>query len=128
MLELTGRWADPWNAAWYGLSSDRVHQSLATIRAAVETAGRPSGSVVLTVGIDVIDPDQPASGDLNPRSISGDVAEVAGAIRTYERLGVGHLMVRLEPITTRSVQRLAEAVRLSRLVQPGPGWRVMRPA
>jgi hypothetical protein len=44
---------------------------------------------------------------------SGSKAELADAIRTYEGLGVGHLMVGLDPITTRSVQRLAEAVRLA---------------
>jgi len=115
MLELTGRWADAWNTAWYGLPSDRLHASLAAIGAVVEAAGRPAESVVLTVGIDVVDPEQPPSGDSNPRAISGSVAELADAIRTYEGLGVGHLMVGLDPITTRSVGRLAEAVRLAEI-------------
>jgi probable F420-dependent oxidoreductase len=113
MLELTGRWADAWNTAWYGLPSDRLHASLASIGAAVEAAGRPAESVVLTVGIDVIDPEQPDSGEANPRALSGSVAGLADAIRTYEGLGVGHLMVGLDPITTRSVRRLAEAVELA---------------
>jgi alkanesulfonate monooxygenase SsuD/methylene tetrahydromethanopterin reductase-like flavin-dependent oxidoreductase (luciferase family) len=113
MLELTGRWADAWNTAWYGLPTDRLHASLASIGAAVEAAGRPAESVVLTVGIDVIDPGQPGSGEANPRALSGSVAELADAIRTYEGLGVGHLMVGLDPITTRSIQRLAEAVALA---------------
>lgn len=115
MLELTGRWADAWNTAWYGLPSDRLHASLAAIGPAVQAAGRPAESVVLTVGVDVIDPEHPATGDANPRAISGSVAELADAIRTYEGLGVGHLMVGLDPITTRSAERLADAVRLAEI-------------
>lgn len=114
MLELTARWADAWNTAWYGLPSDRLHGSLAAIGAAVEAAGRPAESVVRTVGIEVVDPDQPQTEDPNPRAIAGDVAELADALRAYEDLGVGHLMVGLNPTTTRSVERLAEAVELTR--------------
>lgn len=117
MLELTARWADAWNTAWYGLPSDRLHGSLAAIDAAIEAVGRSTDSVARTVGIDVVDPDQPKTEDPNPRAIAGDVAELADALRTYNELGVGHLMVGLNPTTRRSVERLAEATRLARARQ-----------
>ncbi|HEV2005799.1 MAG TPA: LLM class flavin-dependent oxidoreductase, partial [Candidatus Limnocylindrales bacterium] len=115
MLGLTAAWADAWNTAWYGLPSDRLHANFAALDAALEAAGRPVESVIRTVGIDVVDPDQPIGPDVSPRALAGDVASLAAALRAYEELGVGHLMVGLEPMTTRSVKRLADAVRLAEI-------------
>ena len=48
------------------------------------------------------------------RWFSGSVAELAELLREYERLGLAHAIVILEPRTPRSVERLAEAALLSR--------------
>jgi probable F420-dependent oxidoreductase len=114
MLDLTARWADAWNTAWYGAPSERLTTSLAAVDAALEAAGRPSGELARTVGIDVVDRDQPTGPDVSPRALAGDMDELVGALRAYADLGIGHLMVGLEPMTTQSVERLGEAVRRAR--------------
>jgi alkanesulfonate monooxygenase SsuD/methylene tetrahydromethanopterin reductase-like flavin-dependent oxidoreductase (luciferase family) len=111
MLDLTARWADAWNTAWYGLPDDRLGKSLANFDAAVARVGRSSGDVVRTVGITVRDPDQPPTPEPEEEAIAGDIDDIARALDAYEALGIGHLMVGLEPISVRSVERLADAVR-----------------
>jgi probable F420-dependent oxidoreductase len=114
MLGLTARWADAWNTAWYGAPSERLTASLAAVDDALETAGRPSGELTRTVGIDVVDHDQPTGPDVSPKALAGDMDELVATLRAYADLGIGHLMVGLEPMTVRSVERLGEAVRRAR--------------
>lgn len=114
MLGLTARWADAWNTAWYGAPSERLTTFLAALDDALEAAGRPSDELTRTVGIDVVDRDQPTGPDVSPRALAGDMDELVAALRAYADLGIGHLMVGLEPMTARSVERLGEAVRRAR--------------
>ena len=113
MLELTARWADAWNTAWYGEPNDRLHEQLAALATAEAAAGREPGSIERTIGLIVRDPDQPVA-EPDERSLVGTVDEVARTLDAYRALGAGHLQVILEPMTPRSVERLAQAVRLMR--------------
>jgi probable F420-dependent oxidoreductase len=113
MLDLTARWADQWNTAWFGRANEKVEERIRELRAAVTASGRPVDAVSVTVGITVADPDQPAVLEPESNAISGTVDDVAKAFKDYEALGVDHLVVGLEPINVRSVQRLAEAKRLA---------------
>jgi probable F420-dependent oxidoreductase len=113
MLALTARHADLWNTAWYGLPDERLATQLAAFDAALDAAARPREAVMKTVGIDVRDPDQAPVPEPNPRAIAGTVDDLARAIEAYAGLGVGQLIVGLEPISVRSVERLAEARRLA---------------
>ncbi|TCO19098.1 luciferase-type oxidoreductase [Kribbella steppae] len=112
MMRLTAEWADAWNTAWYGDASDKVEERLGTLRDAVKTAGRADGAVSSTVGIIVRDVDQPAVPEPEERAIEGTIQELAEALAAYQELGVDHLIVSLEPMTPRSVERLAEARQL----------------
>ncbi|TDU89584.1 putative F420-dependent oxidoreductase [Kribbella voronezhensis] len=112
MLELTAQWADAWNTAWFGVADDRVKERLAELKAATDASDRPEGAVAKTVGIAVRDPDQPAIDEPSPSAVDGSVEELAAALREYAGLGVDHLIVAVEPVTPRSVERLAEAARL----------------
>jgi alkanesulfonate monooxygenase SsuD/methylene tetrahydromethanopterin reductase-like flavin-dependent oxidoreductase (luciferase family) len=114
MLGLAAKHADLWNTAWYGLPDDRLRDTFTAFDAALDAAGRARDAVVRTVGIDVRDEDQPPVPEPNPKAIAGSVDDLARALEAYAGLGVGHLMVGLEPITVRSVERLAEAMRRSR--------------
>jgi FMNH2-dependent dimethyl sulfone monooxygenase len=80
---------------------------------ALARVGRPESEVVKTVGITVRDTDQPAVPEPSRHAIDGSVDEVAKAMKDYEALGVGHLIAHVEPMTPRSVERLAEAKRLA---------------
>ena len=112
MMRLTAEWADAWNTAWYGAPDDRVEERLGTLRAALDSAGRPRDAVAATVGIVVRDPDQQPVPDPDTRAFAGSVSELAELLSSYEKLGVDHLIVSAEPMTPRSIERLAEAKQL----------------
>jgi alkanesulfonate monooxygenase SsuD/methylene tetrahydromethanopterin reductase-like flavin-dependent oxidoreductase (luciferase family) len=120
MLGLTARWADAWNTAWYGLPDDRLRGNLEALEAALAAVGRPSGELERTVGIEVRDPDQPAVPEPGQKAFAGSVGDLARVLGEYAALGVGHVMVGLEPITVRSVERLASAVRSFRASEVRP--------
>jgi probable F420-dependent oxidoreductase len=110
MLDITARVADAWNTAWFGAPDDLLRARLADLDAALARAGRDASAVERTVGIIVRDPDQPVS-EPDERSIVGSVDDVARALEAYRGLGIGHVQAILEPMTPRSVERLAEAAR-----------------
>lgn len=112
MLELTARWADQWNTAWFGAADDTVRERLTALRDAVTAAERPAGEVATTVGLTVVDPEQSDDSEPRPNALAGSVDDLARAIEGYQELGVEHLIVGLEPTNVRSVERLAEAKRL----------------
>jgi alkanesulfonate monooxygenase SsuD/methylene tetrahydromethanopterin reductase-like flavin-dependent oxidoreductase (luciferase family) len=113
MLRLTARWADAWNTAWYGRPGETLNGRLADFTTAMAGADRPLREVARTVGITVRDPDQPSVPEPEDDAIGGDVGDLAQILGTYATMGIDQVIVGLEPITTRSVRRLAEAVRLA---------------
>jgi alkanesulfonate monooxygenase SsuD/methylene tetrahydromethanopterin reductase-like flavin-dependent oxidoreductase (luciferase family) len=114
MLALTAARADLWNTAWYGLPSDRLMTTLAAFDAALADAGRTRDDVQLTAGITIRDPEQPPVPEPEGNALAGTVENLARTFDAYAALGFEHLMVGLEPMTIRSVERLAEAARLHR--------------
>jgi FMNH2-dependent dimethyl sulfone monooxygenase len=113
MLSLVARYADLWNTAWFNRPDDRLHERLAALDAALEAEGRDPAALERTIGLLVRDPDQP-SDEEGEEWFAGGVEELAELLREYEQLGFAHAIVIMEPRTTRSIERLAEAARLSR--------------
>ena len=113
MMGLVARHADAWNTAWFGHPDDRLRERLRDLDAALDEAGRDRGDLERHVGVLVRDPDQPA-GDDDSDYFTGSVPELAELLRDFEELGLAHAVVIAEPRTPRSIERLAEAVRLSR--------------
>jgi len=99
MLRLTARQADAWNTAWFGHPDDQLRERLRDLEAALAAVGRDPAELELTVGLIVRDE---------------SVAELTELVASYEELGFGHAIVILEPRTAGAIERLAEAVRLSR--------------
>jgi len=112
MLRLTARYADAWNTAWYGLPDDLLRQRLADLDAALEAEGRDPATLRRTVGMEIRDPEATAPGGELGEGFGGSVDELAWAIDAYQQLGFHDLIVQLEPKTTRSLDRLAEAIEL----------------
>jgi alkanesulfonate monooxygenase SsuD/methylene tetrahydromethanopterin reductase-like flavin-dependent oxidoreductase (luciferase family) len=110
MLRLTARYADAWNTAWYGLPDDLLHRRLVGLNAALESEGRDPATLRRTVGIQVRDPAASEPGEGLDEGFGGSVDDLAWAIDAYEQLGFDDLIVQLEPKTTRSLDRLAEAL------------------
>lgn len=114
MLQLTAEHADLWNTAWYGAPDDRLRDQIAAFDSALAAAGRSRADVQPTVGITVRDGEQPPVPEPDDRAVAGSVEELAAVLGAYADLGVSQVMAGLEPLTVRSVNRLAEAVRLQR--------------
>jgi alkanesulfonate monooxygenase SsuD/methylene tetrahydromethanopterin reductase-like flavin-dependent oxidoreductase (luciferase family) len=112
MLRLTARYADAWNTAWFGLPDDLLHRRLAELHAALEAEGRDPATLRRTIGMEVRDPAATDPGQDLGEGFGGSVDELARAIDAHEQLGVDDLIVQLEPKTTRSLDRLAEALEL----------------
>jgi alkanesulfonate monooxygenase SsuD/methylene tetrahydromethanopterin reductase-like flavin-dependent oxidoreductase (luciferase family) len=112
MLRLTARSADAWNTAWYGLPDELLRRRLAELHAALEAEGRDPATLRRTVGMEVRDPDASDPGEDLGAGFGGSVDELARAIDAHQRLGFDDLIVQLEPKTTRSLDRLAEALEL----------------
>jgi len=112
MLRLTARHADAWNTAWFGLPDDLLQRRLAELHAALEAEGRDPATLRRTVGMDVWDPGTTGPGANLAEGFGGSVDQLARAIDAHERLGFDDLILQLEPKTTRSLDRLAEALEL----------------
>jgi alkanesulfonate monooxygenase SsuD/methylene tetrahydromethanopterin reductase-like flavin-dependent oxidoreductase (luciferase family) len=108
MLRLTVRHADAWNTAWFGLPDELLRRRLAELNAALGAEGRDPATLRRTVGMEVRDPEVTDPGE----GFGGSVDELAWAIDAHERLGFDDLIVQLAPKTTRSLDRLAEALEL----------------
>jgi probable F420-dependent oxidoreductase len=112
MLRLTARYADSWNTAWFGAPDERLRERMDALDAALEAEGRDPATLERTVGIEVRDPEtaRPAEQDGDDRAFDGSVDELAEALGAYDELGIGHLIVVLQPMTEASLERVALAL------------------
>jgi probable F420-dependent oxidoreductase len=112
MLRLVARHADAWNTAWFGRPDDRLRRRLSDLEEALAAEGRDTRTLRRTVGVDVQDPDAAASGGPDDLPFRGSVSQLADALDEYAELGFDDVIVGLEPRSERSLDRLAEALRL----------------
>jgi FMNH2-dependent dimethyl sulfone monooxygenase len=113
MHSLAARWADGWNAAWYGRPEESFDTDVKVFDEATAVAERDPASVLRTVGVMIGDPDQAQAGERTP-PFSGSVEDVVSLLQAYEQRGIAHVVVWPVPGTTRSVERLGDAVRAYR--------------
>jgi len=113
MLALTARHADAWNTAWFGTPDARFRQRLADMEAALEAEGRDPASLRRTVGMEIVDTEQSGHSGEAGSTFVGSVEELARAFDEYRGLGVDDVIVLPLPMTERSLDRVAEAVRLA---------------
>ena len=119
MMQLVARYADQWNAAWYGMpaKATELAERIARQRAACEAEGRDPTTLTLTAGIFVVFPELLAAGDGEepPESaIRGDVDQVGEALAGYEMHGVEHVIAHVWPRTASAVDTLARAADMAR--------------
>jgi FMNH2-dependent dimethyl sulfone monooxygenase len=112
MLRLVARHADAWNTAWFGTPDERLRRRLADLDAALKAESRDPATLRRTVGMSVRDPDTTAASETDEAAFAGSVDGLARAIDAHEALGTDDLIVQLEPKTERSLDRLADALRL----------------
>jgi probable F420-dependent oxidoreductase len=111
VMRLTARYADSWNAAWFGFPTDRFTERRADLVTGCEAEGRDPATMEITVGL-TLDSKQAAGG--RPGAVDAlppDVDEVARALDAWRDLGVGHVQVDLRPVTERTLEILLAARR-----------------
>ena len=92
LLRLAARFADQWNAAWFG-RVEPLAERRSAMDAACRDAGRDPESLTLTVGVNLAC-GAPAGIPLDPdRTLSGGPEEVAAALADFAAAGVPHVIV-----------------------------------
>ncbi len=114
MLRAIARHADQYNGAWYATPEDPILlQRMADLDAACQAIGRAPASLVKTLGVNVRFPEAGTPADPS-KWLTGSPQAIADGLAAFDAAGYDHLIVWLEPMTERSVERLAEAVELFR--------------
>ena len=116
MLELTARYADVWNEAWFGMPDERWAGLNRDLTAACQAVGRDPATLERTVGVNVrIESLLPAGREPGTgNALTGDATAIADGIRAYAAEGVSELIAALEPCTPAAVAAFAEAVAVAR--------------
>jgi alkanesulfonate monooxygenase SsuD/methylene tetrahydromethanopterin reductase-like flavin-dependent oxidoreductase (luciferase family) len=111
MLRLTARHADAWNTAWFGAPDERLRQRLADLERALDDEGRDPQTLRRTVGLEIHDPDFTAPEQAGI-ALRGATDHLARMLDAHQALGFDDAVVVLQPMNERSLDRLAEAIRL----------------
>jgi probable F420-dependent oxidoreductase len=116
MLSLVARYADAWNAAWYGPLADsaELEERLARLDRALRAEGRDPATLDVTVGLFVHFPDLPGTEQAPATAIRGEVEDVAAELAKYAERGIKQVIVHIWPRTPAAVDRLAAAAQLAR--------------
>jgi alkanesulfonate monooxygenase SsuD/methylene tetrahydromethanopterin reductase-like flavin-dependent oxidoreductase (luciferase family) len=110
MMQLTARWADAWNGAWYGFPSGRFRDERDALYEACAAAGRDTSSIEITAGVLVVEPEGSASGDALQRRLPADPAAIGEALSAWEAEGIGQAIFWIEPPKRPLIERLFEAI------------------
>jgi alkanesulfonate monooxygenase SsuD/methylene tetrahydromethanopterin reductase-like flavin-dependent oxidoreductase (luciferase family) len=114
MLDLTARYADAWNLAWFGSPDERLRTTRADLESACERAGRDPSSIDITVGVEVrfgdVATSPPEGSGLSASPLPGDEASLVAGLRAFEAFGADHLIFALDPSTPETAARLNAAI------------------
>jgi probable F420-dependent oxidoreductase len=122
MVRLVARYADRWNAAWYGppREAHELAERIARVRAACEAEGRDTATLTLTAGVFVSFPALAHDGDepAPENAMRGTPEEVAPMLAGYDEHGIAELIVHVWPRRPDAVAALAKAAELAREAVP----------
>jgi len=115
MYALTARYADRWNAAWFGHweQADELRTRLANLASALDAAGRDPASITRTAGLDAAFPALTTE-PTEDGGIAGTAEEVGAALRVYAEAGIDEVICHCEPGTPDAVAQLGRAAELAR--------------
>jgi len=122
MLRLTARYADMWNAYWddTGNTPEGADRFRPIVDEACHEVGRDPATLERTITVLAADPGaHPWWNDMPTgyqgqrlRPISGEPAEIAEALLAYRRLGITHVQINLDQMTTAAIERFAPVLEL----------------
>jgi alkanesulfonate monooxygenase SsuD/methylene tetrahydromethanopterin reductase-like flavin-dependent oxidoreductase (luciferase family) len=106
MIELSARWAELWNTAWYRHPNERLTLRLASLGQALAAEGRSRDSLRVSVGMRV--------------GVEGP-EEIASTMSEFAELGADQLILSIEPPRTeRSLERVGAALAVYRAGEGAP--------
>jgi alkanesulfonate monooxygenase SsuD/methylene tetrahydromethanopterin reductase-like flavin-dependent oxidoreductase (luciferase family) len=117
MMELTARFADQWNTAWWG-DVDGYRQAAANLDAACQRVGRDPATIVKTAGIAIeFTDDSVPAGSYDPaRLVKGPIEHVASKLAEYAEAGCAHLIGLMQDLNDDKVEQFAEAAKQAGLI------------
>jgi alkanesulfonate monooxygenase SsuD/methylene tetrahydromethanopterin reductase-like flavin-dependent oxidoreductase (luciferase family) len=108
MHRLAARHGDIWNAAFYGVPTERWANRRAQFVEACETEGRDLATLPITVGLSV---DAEPGAELDPReAIPADRSALLDAFDQWQAEGVSHLQIGLDSETTETFDLVIQAI------------------
>ena len=96
MLQLTARYADGWNAAWFGADPSPFRRRVEELWAAMDAYGRPRDAIEISAGLFVV-PGRPDN-RVSAVTLCGEVDEIAAGLRAYEKAGAQHVVLSLATV------------------------------
>jgi alkanesulfonate monooxygenase SsuD/methylene tetrahydromethanopterin reductase-like flavin-dependent oxidoreductase (luciferase family) len=117
MMEITARFADQWNGAWFG-DVQTYNDRVALLNAACGRVGRDPKSIVKTAGVAINFQDSvPTDDSYDPKTvIAGPVEHVAEKLAEYAQADCQHLIANLTGLTDAKVEKLADAAKQAGLL------------
>ena len=103
MLDITARFADAWQGAWYGVAGDQFRTERAALMAACQAAGR-TRPIEIFAGIDIAD------GEGDDPHLPCDASAVADALAGWADEKVDHVQLRVHPGTKSRVETVLEGI------------------
>jgi probable F420-dependent oxidoreductase len=109
MLAAVARYADQWNAAWFGRPNARFRGRVADLHRAFETAGRDPSTLAVTVGLEI------DNGDTSDRTGLGehlppDATAIADALDEWAAEGVASVQLNAGPTDDRLLDVYTDAL------------------
>jgi hypothetical protein len=106
VLGLTAKWADAWNAAWFGVPDERWASRREDLLRVLEAEGRDPATMELTAGVSV--------GEKGASSLPKDADAIARAFDRWRDEGVGTVQVSVGDTTEADVETVLAAARAHR--------------
>ena len=114
MLEITVPYIDSWNAwyAWFNNKPEELVPWLEKVDAACEKVGRDPAEIERTAAILVQMPDGSGRSvmhteDAGTQPLNGEPEAMADALRKFADIGISHVQLVMDPITTESIEAFA---------------------
>lgn len=119
MLDITMPYVDSWNAwyAWFNNKPEDLKPWMDKVDAACERVGRDPATVERTCAVLVQLPDGAGrsvmhSEDAGTQPLRGEPEAMAEALRAFAAVGISHVQLVMDPITTASIEAFAPVLEL----------------
>jgi probable F420-dependent oxidoreductase len=119
MLEITMPYVDSWNAwyAWFNNKPEDLKPWLEKVDAACEKVGRDPATVERTCAVLVQLPGGSGRSvmhteDAGTQPLRGEPEAMADALRKFADIGISHVQMVMDPITTESIERFAPVLEI----------------